>query len=322
MAASKRIATIFRMVDATFLGLLNLVRFLTRFLPPQTFLAAADYIGYAMYYIRPGARKYILETMRESLPDVGDERELVHIAKKAFSAPIKSMLDIILMERHLGTVMDRFIVNEEAIALYDRETAAGRGAIALSPHIGGVGISFSLACRVGRNLTPVAIDPQNTPIPRYLRAMAEISQKLGCDPDVPVFWTGKDTVAKISEHIRRGKCACITFDLAGGTVADFFGRPTAIASGIAHIACDTGAVIVPGYIKRNERPLEYQYVAYPEFSYTLTGNREADVESVLNQVIEIGETLVRQAPEQWIGWFGLRGWRRRAEKILQDEMKA
>src|SRR4030042_2307158 len=150
MAASKRIATIFRMVDATFLGLLNLVRFLTRFLPPQTFLAAADYIGYAVYYIRPGARKYILETMRESLPDVGDERELVHIAKKAFSAPIKSMLDIILMERHLGTVMDRFIVNEEAIALYDRETAAGRGGLALAPPIGGGGVFFSLAWRVGR----------------------------------------------------------------------------------------------------------------------------------------------------------------------------
>src|SRR4030042_3734335 len=103
------------------------------------------------------------------------------------------------------------------------------------------------------------------------------------------------------------RSACISFDLAGGTVVDFFGRPTAIASGIAHIACDTGAVIVPGYIKRNERPLEYQYVAYPEFSYTLTGNREADVESVLNQVIEIGETLVRQAPEQGIGWVGRGG---------------
>ena len=119
-----------------------------------------------------------------------------------------------------------------------------------------------------------------------------------------------------------GLSHCPPTSAAAGTVADFFGRPPAIASGIAHIACDTGAVIVPGYIKRNERPLEYQYVAYPEFSYTLTGNREADVESVLNQVIEIGETLVRQAPEQWIGWFGLRGWRRRAEKILQDEMKA
>jgi lauroyl/myristoyl acyltransferase len=310
------------MVDATLLGLLNLIRFLARFVPPQAFLAAADYIGYAMYYTRRGAREYILETMRESLPDVSDERELVRIAKKAFGAPIKSMLDVLLMERHLDTVMDRLILNEEAIALYDREVAACRGAIALSPHIGGVAISFSLACRVGRYLTPVAIDPQNTPIPRYLGAMAEISQKLGCDPESPVFWTGKNTVANVSEHIRRGKCACITFDLAGGTVADFFGRPTAIASGIAHIACDTGAIIVPGYIKRNARPLEYQYIAYPEFSYTLTGDRNADVERVLKQVIEMGETLIRQAPEQWIGWLGLRGWRRRAEKILRDGVKA
>jgi lauroyl/myristoyl acyltransferase len=322
MAGGNKAATILSIVDTALLGVLNSIRFLARFLPPQAFMAAADYIGYAIYHTRRGTREYLLETLRESLPEVSDERELARITKEAFSAPIKSMLDLVLMERHFDTVMDRFIPHEEAIAVFDREMAAGRGALALSPHIGGVGISFSLAANIGRYLTPVVMDPQNTPIPRYLGAMARLGQKLGTDPEAPVFWAGKDTVARISEHIQRGKCACITFDLAGKTVAGFFGRPTAIASGIAHIACDTGAVIVPGYIRRNERPLEYQYVAFPELSYTLTGDRDADVEMILNKVIEIGEIMIRQDPAQWIGWFGLRGWRRRAEKILKAEEEA
>jgi lauroyl/myristoyl acyltransferase len=322
MAGGKKAAMIFGMLDAALLGVLNFVRFLARFLPPQVFLAAADYIGYAMYYTRRGLRKYVLECMRESLPDVKDERELERIAKEAFSAPIKSMLDLVLMESHFDTVNDKFIPHDEAIATFDREMAEGRGVLALSFHIGGVGISFSLAANIGRYLTPVVLDPHKTPIPRYLGAIAELGQKLGTDPEAPVFWAGDDTVARVSEHLRRGKCACMTFDLAGGTVVDFFGRPTAIASGLAHIACNTNAILVPGYIRRNERPLEYQYIACPEFSYTLNGDREADVEMVLKQVVEMGEMLIRRDPGQWIGWLGLRGWRRRAEKMLREENKA
>jgi lauroyl/myristoyl acyltransferase len=319
MPARKKSPAVFRLLDLILLVVLNLVRFMSRILPPQAMLTAADWVGYALYHAMKTARQQVLEDMREALPEISDQRELERIAKKAFGAPIKSMLDVILMESHLDTVMERFTYNREAIAVYDREKEAGRGAIALSPHIGGVGISFSLACRIGRNLSPVVLNPQNTFVPRFLGAMAGLSQKLGCDPDYPVFWAGEDTVNRVSEHVRQGRFACITFDLAGGTVAEFFGRPTAIASGIAHIACNTGAVILPGFIRRNQRPLEYEYVAYPDFSYSLTGDREADVKRVLQQIIECGEMMIRQCPEQWIGWLGLRGWRRRAEKILQQE---
>jgi lauroyl/myristoyl acyltransferase len=322
MASNKNVATFIRILDITLLGIFNLVRFMARFVPPQSLLAAADYFGYALYYTRRGAREYILEAMRESLPDVGDERELMRIAKKAFGAPIRSMLDLIIMERHLDTMVDRFIVDQEAVAVYNREKAAGRGVIVFAPHIGGIGISWSMSAQIGIYFTPIVYNPQNSPLPRYMGALAALSQKLGSDPEYPVFWAGIDAVAKAQEHLRRGKSIGTTFDLGGGTVVDLFGHPTALASGIARIVCDSGAVIIPGYLKRNQRPLEYQFVAHPEFSYTCTGDSEADIEGVLNQVIEMGETMIREVPEQWIGWYGLREWRKRAEKILSEKNKA
>jgi lauroyl/myristoyl acyltransferase len=322
MASGKKVVLLFRILDATLLAALNLLRFLARFVPPRALLAAADYMGYALYYARPGARDYVLEAIRESLPEINDEREITRIAREAFSAPFKAMLDLILLDRHADTILERLILQDEAVTKFDNEKAAGRGVIMYSPHVGAIGIIHSLAARIDRHFTPLVMDPKRTPIPRYLGAMAELSWRVGCDPEVPVFWTGEDTVSKARDHLRRGKSAGLTFDLAGGTVANFFGRPTAIASGIAQIACDTGAVIIPGFLRRNHRPLEYQLFAYPEFSYTLTGDREADVERILNQVIEMGEIIVRQAPGQWIGWFGLRGWRKRAEKILAEKNEA
>jgi lauroyl/myristoyl acyltransferase len=322
MASSKKITTIFRMVDATLVGIWKSVHFLARFVPPQALLAAADYIGYALYYTQRKAREYILETLRESLPEVRDEGELVRIAKKAFGSPIKAMLDLIIMERHLDTVVDRFIVDQEAVAVYNREKAAGRGVIIFAPHIGGIGISWSMAAQIGIYFTPIVYNPQNSPVPRFMGAMAALSEKLGSDPEYPVFWAGIDAVSKAQEHLRRGKSVGTTFDLGGGTVVDLFGRPTALASGIARIACDSGAVIIPGYLKRNQRPLEYQFVAHPELPYTLTGDSEADLMGVLKKIIEVGETMIREVPEQWIGWLGMRGWRRRAEKMLAEEDKS
>jgi lauroyl/myristoyl acyltransferase len=321
MPSEKNTAALLRIVDATLVGIFNAVRFAARYVPPQALLTAADYIGYAMYHTRRGAREYILEAMRESLPEVGNERELMRIAKKTFGSPIKAMLDLIIMERHIDTVVDRFIVNEEAVAVYNREKAAGRGAIIFSPHIGGIGITWSMAAQIGIYFTPIVYNPHNSPVPRYMGTLASLSQKLGSDPEDPVFWAGIDAVTKAQEHLKRGKSVGTTFDLGGGTVVDFFGHPTALASGIARIACDKCPVVIPGYLKRNRRPLEYEFVAHPEFTYTCIGDSEADVEGVLKQLVEMGETMIREVPEQWIGWLGLRGWRRRAEKILKEENK-
>jgi lauroyl/myristoyl acyltransferase len=108
----------------------------------------------------------------------------------------------------------------------------------------------------------------------------------------------------------------------GGTVVSFFGRPAAIASGIAHFACDTGAPILPGYLKRLEGPLDNELVYCGEIKYELTGDRDRDVETILREVAKKGEEMIRESPEQWIGWFGLRGCRKRAEKILKAEKEA
>jgi len=59
-----------------------------------------------------------------------------------------------------------------------------------------------------------------------------------------------------------------------------------------------------------------------DFDYSLTGDRSVDVPVILDQVIRLGEEMIREAPEQWIGWFGLKNWRKSAQQILELKSKA
>ncbi len=68
-------------------------------------------------------------------------------------------------------------------------------------------------------------------------------------------------------------------------------------------------------------PLDYQLIAY-KYEYFLTGDRSVDVPAILNEVIRLGEEMIREAPEQWLGWFGLKNWWKRADEILKEKSKA
>ncbi len=204
MLSEKRIAIIFRVVDATLLGIFNFIRFLARFLPPSALVAMADCIGYILYYTRPGAREHLLPTLSEALPDVTDEGKRRNIARKAFGAPFRTMLDFILLERHGDRIMERLVLDQELLEAFDRARAAGTGAIAFAPHLGGIGINHCLFARVGRSYTAMATAPQDSPVPRYLTALVELATNLGCDPENPAIWPGNDTVNEMHELLGKG----------------------------------------------------------------------------------------------------------------------
>jgi lauroyl/myristoyl acyltransferase len=307
------------MVDAILLGLFNFTRFLARFLPPAVMCAFADGLGYALYYVRGGGRGSLLSTLRESLPDIKDERELRRIAKKAYGAHFRTILDFILLERYKKEILERIIIDERVMEKRDQAKAAGC-CVAFAPHLGAVGIEHALFALLGKPYTPMAMPPDGTPIPRYCTAIIESAERVGSDPDDPVIWAGKDTINEVHRVLAKGGTIGMTYDLPGGTVREVFGKPTAIASGIAHFICDSGAPVVAAFFKR-KGPLNYEMIGY-DFEYALTGDRAQDVTTILDQVIQLGEEMIREAPEQWIGWFGLNNWRKSAEKIIEQKSKA
>ncbi len=321
MPSQRKILTLqkaLKILDLFLLGVFNSVRFLARFVPASALVAIADGLGAAMYYARRGAREYLLQTMRECLPQASDE-DIKRYARQAFATPFRSMLDVILMEYHADEIMDKLVVDERLLASFDRHRDAGKGMIVFSPHLGNMAIILPLA-RLGRGWTPFVANPDDTPVPRYLHALYDLIESIGpLDPENPVFFRGRDSIEKIREHLQQGKIVGFTYDMVGGTVVDLFGRPAAIASGIAQFACDLNVPILPGFLARTEDPLGFKLVYDGDLEYTLTGDRQADVKTILELVVRKGEEMIRQEPGQWMGWFGMREWRRRAEQLLREK---
>jgi hypothetical protein len=125
-----------------------------------------------------------------------------------------------------------------------RAARSGRGAIVSYCHLAAFpGLGASL----GHLLADVHVvggrwlaepGPNPTERARRWRAMYD---RLG----VPVIDAEAGPARRIAALLREGRVVSLTFDWPGATPTRFLGRPTAMASGTARLAAETGALVVP-----------------------------------------------------------------------------
>ncbi len=316
MEETQRTGFFFRILEFMLTGFFDLTRLMSRILPPSSLYAVFNAAGYLLFRARPGMREHLLETLRQALPEIKDEKELEAIAIQASGALVYPLLDMAIFKRHRERMMRELTV--EGMENLDAADAQGKGVILFSLHLGSFSIATAVFAHLEKHFTPLALPPSESPVPRYITAVTLYAQFLGCDRENPAFWTGKDVISKVVQHLARGKRVAITYDVVGDFVADFFGRPTAMASGIARFAQGTGAPLVPFRLLREKDPLKRHLKLYPALACELSGDRDRDVAAIMDAVNRAGEMMVREAPGQWMGWLGLRQWRKKAEEIRES----
>ena len=94
--------------------------------------------------------------------------------------------------------------------------------------------------------------------------------------------------------------------LDGGVFVEFFGRPASTTTVAAALALKTGAPILPGFtvLQPNGR---YLTLYRPPVRYQPSGDRQADLQRLTQQLTSIIEAEIRERPEQWL-WLHRR-WR-------------
>ena len=315
---TKRTKVFFRILDFSLLAVFHSTRLLSRLLPPPLLYPVVGSTGRVVFRLHPSMREHLLENLRVALPGVTDRHELEKIGKQACGAPFLLALQMFIFEKYGERIMRDLRI--EGMEHLERADAEGKGVILITAHLGAVPMVLAILSRLGKPFTPLAMHPSDTTIPHFMMNLIIFAQILGCDREQPVIWTKRDdTRSKVREHLGKGGRVGITFDIGGSTVIDFLGRPTGLASGIAHFALDTGAPIVPGHILRGKRPLEIHAKLYEPLAFEPSGDRAADVKKIMAAVGEVGEAMIREAPGQWIGWFGLRQWRKMAEEKGEPE---
>jgi lauroyl/myristoyl acyltransferase len=310
----------FTFADIALTFLYNLTKLLTYVVPPQLPYLMLKGLGYLIFYSRPGMRRRLTAKISEALPEITDRRELDRIGREVCGSFFLAMLDFATLGRHGDRIL-RELKIEGMENLENAKSSTEGGVILTGVHIGWIAVIHAFAWRLGIGYTPIVFNPKDTSLPHYVGSMELDGFFLGSDPEAPAFFAGADTSRKVKEHIRKGKSVGLAFDVDGNSVVDFFGRPAALASGVAHFAYDTGAPIVPFALFRGTNVFENRLAFYPPIFPDPEAERKGELKRLLQEVVKAGEKTIREEPSQWMSWFGLWQWWDKAQKILDGEGK-
>ncbi len=128
------------------------------------------------------------------------------------------------------------------------------------------------------------------------RFVINMRSRLGTD-----FIPAKNALRKIITALRKNEIVGLLIDQNSdphnGVVIDFFGRPAFASKGLAIIARQTGAPVVPAFLVReNER---FKFISGPEIPFVRTGDPQKDIEINTQRYNLAIENAVRLYPEQW-----------------------
>ncbi len=102
--------------------------------------------------------------------------------------------------------------------------------------------------------------------------------------------------------LRNGGTLTMLFDrpmvAAKGVPVQFFGRWTAVPAGPAVLAMKTGAAIVPVYMIRHPDK-SFESILYPPVKWVPSGNRDQDVQAIMQKLVDTLQSAVNMRPDQW-----------------------
>jgi lauroyl/myristoyl acyltransferase len=307
----------FRLLESAFMAQFYVTKALSYILPPSILYLIPKAIGAAFFYARPGMRRRLEAKISDAMPEITDPRELSRIGRQACGSVFMPFFDIFTLTRH----GDRYMrgLRLEGMEELERAEAEGKGVILTGPHTGGITIIHAVMAKLGKPYTPIAFNPKDTVMPRYVETLEFYSGILGCDVDEPVFFVGEDIIPKVKKHLAAGKRIGLTFDVDGNAIVDFFGRPAALASGVAHFAYDSGSPIVAFSLQRGKGPLDNLMKVYGTITPDPSSERRSEVARMMREVVDYGEQTIRDIPGQWLSWFGLWQWWDKAREIMEKK---
>ncbi len=99
-----------------------------------------------------------------------------------------------------------------------------------------------------------------------------------------------------------------------GVFVDFFGRPACTTDGLALLALNTAAPVIPTFMFR-EKDGRYRLILGEEVEIIRTGDMNADIAANTQKFTKIIEDMIRQYPAQWL-WLHQR-WKTKTCQVEQ-----
>lgn len=251
-------------------------------------------------------RLIVLNNLARSFPEK-DMTELTRIARDCYrnlGIVAAEFFDIISMTRENVSDWMEFEGREDYLEAHEKN----KGILFFTGHFGNWEIAaaaFALLCQ------PVNIIYRSLDNPVLGGIVDRVRSHTG-NKLIPKGGAARKIIRLLAENESIGILVDQNVSWREGVFVDFFGRPASTTKGLAALALQTGAPVLPGFIFRMKNG-KYRFVIGPEVEISRTGDYERDIFENTQRFTKIVESNVRKYPEQWF-WLHQR-WKTKMSQV-------
>ena len=252
-------------------------------------------LGELYYWLNPGHSRHAVANMAVVLARHPAAPEVRRLARHSFRYYAMYMLDLLRLPSLPAGAADQGVLTEgwEHLAA---ALAQGRGVILLGAHFGSWDRAVPLFAAHGYRVHAVVDAVGGSALDAEIQGMRAATGMSVIPAE------GGAALRALYAALRRNEGVGLVMDRPQrdkGTPVTFFGRRTWLPSGPAALALRTGAPLLHAYLLRRPDLLTYQGAIEPVPAVTLTGDRAADEQAVMQAAVGCIERVIQQHPEQW-----------------------
>jgi KDO2-lipid IV(A) lauroyltransferase len=188
---------------------------------------------------------------------------------------------------------------------YLQAQARGKGVLIITGHLGAWELSAFYHSLMGHPMGMIIRNLDNRRLDAYVNGVRGMHGN---------FVISKDDFGRgLLKAVRAGGTVGILMDTnmtpPQGEFVPFFGIDACTGAGLAHIARQTGAAVLPGFMFWEPGERRYVLRFGPEVEIPHTANRAADILEGTRRATAVIESWIRRYPDQWL-WIHRR-WKTR-----------
>jgi KDO2-lipid IV(A) lauroyltransferase len=233
------------------------------------------------------------DNLRRAFPH-WDEARVLRTARGVYAYLGELLLDLLWTSRRSREEILAWIEVEGGEHV-EQANAAGRGVLFVTGHFGNWELNaVAHAWRFG----PVSVVARPLDNPALDRRLCDARSRSGNQ----VIYKER-ALARVMKALRDGQGVAILVDQnvqeEDGIFIEFFGRPAASTTVAAALALKTGCAVIPGCAV----PLgggRYRLRYDPPLRWSATGDRDADIARLTQQIASHLEGWIRERPELWL----------------------
>ena len=283
------------MLKSILIGLLRLVSWL----PLPVVHGLGRFIGFVFGRVVRHHRADAFQALERSMPELSP-KECKRIINTMYRFQGINLLEMVWYSmRGIETVGKA--VEVEGMEYFEQAMERGKGVLALTGHIGNFELMHMATAANGFKLSVIVKRIKNE------TANAVIEQLR--NHEGLTFYTTKNAYRNCLKALRRNEVVGMIIDQNmtrdEGVFVDFFGKPACTSPGLAFMAAQSKAPVLPVFIYRKESG-GFRFKVYPIIEPPPDRLPES-IQSATQTYNHAIEDAIREAPEQWI-WMHRR-WR-------------